>query len=73
VLAQRGDRRVEAVHGGQRVAGPHDDQIALGGIGLSTDLAAIRTAGWRPLVLGGLLSLLVAATTLTSMGFAGCL
>lgn len=47
--------------------------IALAGIGLSTDLAAIRTAGWRPLVLGGILSLLVAATTLTSMGFAGCL
>lgn len=46
---------------------------ALAGIGLSTDLAAIRTAGWRPLALGGMLSVLVAATTLTTMAFAGYL
>lgn len=46
---------------------------ALAGIGLSTDLAGIRTAGWRPLVLGGMLSALVAATTLTTMAFAGYL
>ncbi|WP_449278969.1 YeiH family protein [Leucobacter sp. GX24907] len=41
--------------------------MALAGIGLSTDLAAIRTAGLKPLALGGLLSLLVAATTLGIM------
>ncbi|PKI91535.1 putative sulfate exporter family transporter [Actinomycetales bacterium SN12] len=46
---------------------------ALAGIGLSTDLRAIRTAGWRPLALGGMLSVLVAATTLTTMAFAGYL
>lgn len=46
---------------------------ALAGIGLSTDPAAIRTAGWRPLALGGMLSMLVAATTLTTMAFSGYL
>ncbi|MGH1524489.1 YeiH family protein [Leifsonia sp. L25] len=39
--------------------------VALGGIGLSTDVAAIRSAGWRPLLLGAVLSTLV---TLTSLG-----
>lgn len=44
---------------------------ALAGIGLSTDLRAIRTAGLRPLMLGGLLSLIVAVTTLVTMHFTG--
>ncbi len=39
--------------------------VALGGIGLSTDVGAIRRAGWRPLALGAVLSTLV---TLTSLG-----
>lgn len=39
--------------------------VALGGIGLSTDVGAIRRAGWRPLLLGAVLSTLV---TLTSLG-----
>jgi uncharacterized integral membrane protein (TIGR00698 family) len=38
--------------------------VALAGIGLSTDLAAIRRAGWRPLLLGLTLSTLVAGTSL---------
>lgn len=44
---------------------------ALAGIGLSTDLAAIRTAGLRPLALGGILSLLVTASTLGMMFVTG--
>lgn len=46
-------------------------QLSLAGIGLSTDLAAIRTAGLRPLLLGGLLSVLIAGTTLTTMALTG--
>lgn len=46
-------------------------QLSLAGIGLSTDLAAIRTVGLRPLLLGGLLSVLVAGTTLTTMALTG--
>lgn len=46
---------------------------AMAGIGLSTDLQAIRSSGWRPLALGGLLSVLVAATTLTVMTLTGAL
>lgn len=38
--------------------------IAMAGIGLSTDVAALRRAGLRPLALGGLLWVLVAATSL---------
>lgn len=37
---------------------------ALAGIGLSTDVAALRSAGWRPLLLGGLLWLTVALSSL---------
>lgn len=44
---------------------------ALAGIGMSTDLRAIRTAGLKPLVLGGFLSLLVAVTTLGTMVLTG--
>ncbi|TPX03092.1 putative sulfate exporter family transporter [Schumannella luteola] len=39
--------------------------MALSAIGLSTDIAAIRRSGWRPLALGGALWALV---TLTSLG-----
>ena len=38
--------------------------VALGGIGLSTDVGAIRRAGWRPLLLGAVLSTLVTVTSL---------
>ncbi|MGJ0204267.1 putative sulfate exporter family transporter [Leucobacter sp. gxy201] len=44
---------------------------ALAGIGLSTDLRAIRTAGFRPLLLGGILSVLVATTALGVMALTG--
>lgn len=39
--------------------------MALAGIGLSTDIPALRRAGWRPLALGGILWALV---TLTALG-----
>lgn len=39
--------------------------MALAGIGLSTDVPALRRAGWRPLALGGMLWILV---TLTALG-----
>lgn len=39
--------------------------MALAGIGLSTDIPALRRAGWRPLALGGILWVLV---TLTALG-----
>lgn len=39
--------------------------MALAGIGLSTDIQALRRAGWRPLALGGILWALV---TLTALG-----
>ena len=45
--------------------------MALAGIGLSTDLSAIRSAGLRPLLLGGILSVLTAATTLAAMALTG--
>jgi hypothetical protein len=38
--------------------------VALAAIGLSTDAAALRRAGWRPLLLGALLWVLVATTLL---------
>ncbi|MBS1905816.1 MAG: putative sulfate exporter family transporter [Actinobacteria bacterium] len=37
---------------------------AMAGIGLSTDVAALRRAGWRPLLLGAILWILVTATAL---------
>lgn len=43
----------------------------LAGIGLSTNLGAIRTAGFKPLILGGVLSLVVTGTTLTVMSMTG--
>lgn len=46
---------------------------ALAAIGLSTDLAGIRRTGVRPLLLGGILSLLVAGTTLGVMTLTGYL
>lgn len=45
--------------------------VALAGIGLSTDIAAIRRAGWRPLLLGGVLSTLVAVTSLVVLAATG--
>ncbi|GAA5202062.1 YeiH family protein [Microbacterium jejuense] len=45
--------------------------VALAGIGLSTDLAAIRRAGWRPLALGAVLSLLVTATAVGALAVTG--
>lgn len=46
---------------------------ALAGIGLSTDLGAIRRAGWRPLALGAVLSLLVTGTALAALALTGAL
>ncbi|WP_255447497.1 YeiH family protein [Schumannella sp. 10F1B-5-1] len=47
--------------------------MALSAIGLSTDVAAIRRSGWRPLALGGLLWLLVTLTSLGIMWVTGAL
>jgi len=47
--------------------------VALAGIGMSTDVAAIRRAGWRPLALGAILWVLVTATTLATMLLTGAL
>ncbi|MGB4779035.1 YeiH family protein [Microbacterium sp.] len=44
---------------------------ALAGIGLSTDIRAIRAAGLKPLALGGVLSALVALTALSAMFLTG--
>ena len=44
---------------------------ALAAIGLSTDLAALRRAGWRPLLLGALLWILVTATSVIVIGLTG--
>lgn len=46
---------------------------AMAGIGLSTDIQAIRSSGWRPLLLGGILSALVATTTLAVMALTGAI
>ena len=40
---------------------------AMAGIGLSTDVAALRQAGWRPLALGATLWILVTATALATI------
>lgn len=41
--------------------------MALAGIGLSTDIPALRRAGWRPLALGGMLWVLVTVTALLTI------
>ncbi|KRA25459.1 hypothetical protein ASD65_14295 [Microbacterium sp. Root61] len=46
---------------------------ALAGIGLSTDLRAVRRAGWRPLLLGAILWVLVMGTSLIVMWVTGAL
>ncbi|WP_105566984.1 YeiH family protein [Microbacterium halophytorum] len=45
--------------------------MALAGIGLSTDIAGFRRAGWRPLLLGGILWALVTTTSLAVIGLSG--
>ncbi|QAY60112.1 putative sulfate exporter family transporter [Microbacterium protaetiae] len=47
--------------------------VALAGIGLSTDAAALRRAGWRPLLLGAILWVLVTATSLVVIWATGAL
>jgi uncharacterized integral membrane protein (TIGR00698 family) len=44
---------------------------ALAGIGLSTDLPALRRAGWRPLALGAILWVLVTVTSLAIIALTG--
>jgi uncharacterized integral membrane protein (TIGR00698 family) len=44
---------------------------ALAGIGLSTDLPALRRAGWRPLALGAILWVLVTVTSLVIIAATG--
>ncbi|MGB4138119.1 MAG: putative sulfate exporter family transporter [Microbacterium sp.] len=47
--------------------------MALAGIGLSTDVPALRRAGWRPLALGGILWVLVTLTSLATIWATGAL
>jgi len=47
--------------------------VALGAIGLTTDIAGFRRTGPRPLVLGGLLWILMAASSLGLMALSGLL
>ncbi len=45
--------------------------VALAGVGLLTPVAQLRRAGWRPLALGGILSLAVATTSLALQAVTG--
>lgn len=47
--------------------------VALSAIGLSTDVAALRRAGARPLLLGGLLWVTVGAASLALQSVTGAL
>lgn len=47
--------------------------VALAGVGLLTSVAGLRRAGWRPLALGGLLSLAVATSSLALQALTGAL
>lgn len=47
--------------------------MALAGIGLSTDIPALRRAGWRPLALGAILWMLVTLTSLATIAVTGAL
>lgn len=47
--------------------------MALAGIGLSTDIPALRRAGWRPLALGGILWVLVTVTALATIAVTAAL
>lgn len=47
--------------------------MALAGIGLSTDIPALRRAGWRPLALGGILWALVTVTSLATIAITAAL
>ncbi|MDT0157923.1 YeiH family protein [Microbacterium sp. ARD32] len=47
--------------------------MALAGIGLSTDIPALRRAGWRPLALGGMLWVLVTVTALATIAVTAAL
>lgn len=46
---------------------------ALGSIGMLTDIASLRAAGWRPLAFGGLLWIVVACSALAIMWVTGAL
>ncbi len=45
--------------------------VALCGVGLGADFARMRAAGWRPLLLGGMLWILIAASSLAIAHFSG--
>lgn len=47
--------------------------MALAGIGLSTDIPALRRSGWRPLALGGILWALVTVTSLATIAITAAL
>lgn len=59
------------VRGGLVAASQFLIATALAGIGLSTDVPALRRAGWRPLALGAILWVLVTATSLAIIAVTG--
>jgi uncharacterized membrane protein YadS len=60
-------------HGGVAQLAAFLVAVALSGIGLSTDVAALRRAGAKPLLLGGMLWLTVAATSVALQALTGTL
>ncbi len=60
-------------HGGVTQVAAFLVAVALSGIGLSTDVAALRRAGAKPLLLGGMLWLTVAAASLALQALTGTL
>jgi uncharacterized integral membrane protein (TIGR00698 family) len=63
----------EGAHGGVAQVATFLVAVALSAIGLSTDVGALRRAGARPLLLGAMLWLTVAATSLALQALTGTL
>jgi uncharacterized membrane protein YadS len=60
-------------HGGVSQVATFLVAVALSAIGLSTDVAALRRAGAKPLLLGAMLWITVAATSLALQALTGTL
>jgi uncharacterized membrane protein YadS len=62
-----------SAHGGLTQVATFLVAVALSAIGLSTDVAALRRAGAKPLLLGAMLWITVAATSLALQALTGTL
>ena len=58
-------------HGAITLTATFCTTVALGGVGLSTPLGAMRRAGWRPVALGGILWVAVATSSLGLQALTG--